>query len=159
MICCIAIRIFFILQSVNLLHIYDGVCIHLSFIHLLCRYSLLVAFILCRANICVNFTIFCIHDISVSTQYTYLVRKYKCNFFCPRCEQERRSHQRLAVLQVPKQVQIKFIIAVNLHIYCLFICRLKVKYVSFILMLFFYTFDWLICNVLWGPSYGSLIYN
>ena len=73
---------------------------------------------------CVNITIFCIHDISVSTQYTYLVRKYKCNFFCPRCEQERRSHQRLAVLQVPKQVQIKFIIAVNLHIYCLFICRL-----------------------------------
>ena len=93
MICCIAIRIFFILQSVNLQHIYDGVCIHLSFIHLLCRYSLLVAFILCRANICVNFYNF-LHTwhCRINTIFVYFRKIW--NSFALASKQEIKARQK-----------------------------------------------------------------
>lgn len=54
--------------------LYCSVCINLSFIHFLCRYSLLVAFILCRANICQTST-------ELETSYRKLIENYQCFAF------------------------------------------------------------------------------
>jgi len=54
--------------------LYYGVCINLSFICLLCRYSLLVAFILCRANICRTST-------ELETSYRKLIENVQCFAF------------------------------------------------------------------------------